>query len=91
VRDLFRTQLSQTRQRTSLTFGIPLTVTRWASLRKGGLRSGKSRREELNICTAAKKSLYSYVTDNPGAWMFHCHLQWHIVVGFLIDRRDSAY
>lgn len=21
-----------------------------------------------------------YVTDNPGAWMFHCHLQWHIVV-----------
>ncbi|ENH68238.1 Laccase-1 [Fusarium oxysporum f. sp. cubense race 1] len=22
-----------------------------------------------------------YVTDNPGAWMFHCHLQWHIVVG----------
>ncbi|KAF5579807.1 Cupredoxin [Fusarium pseudocircinatum] len=22
-----------------------------------------------------------YVTDNPGAWMFHCHLQWHVVVG----------
>lgn len=21
-----------------------------------------------------------YVTDNPGAWMLHCHLQWHIVV-----------
>ena len=21
-----------------------------------------------------------YVTDNPGAWIFHCHLQWHIVV-----------
>merc|ERR1712000_93630 len=22
-----------------------------------------------------------YVTDNPGAWIFHCHLQWHIAVG----------
>lgn len=22
-----------------------------------------------------------YVTNNPGAWMFHCHLQWHAVVG----------
>ncbi|KAI8648535.1 hypothetical protein NCS55_01492200 [Fusarium keratoplasticum] len=22
-----------------------------------------------------------YVTDNPGAWIFHCHLQWHVVVG----------
>ncbi|EWZ79220.1 hypothetical protein FOCG_18256 [Fusarium oxysporum f. sp. radicis-lycopersici 26381] len=22
-----------------------------------------------------------YVTDNPGTWMFHCHLQWHIAVG----------
>ncbi|KAL9567382.1 hypothetical protein ACKAV7_008457 [Fusarium commune] len=81
ARDYFRMQLSQTRQRTLLTFGILLTETRWASLRKGGLRSGKSRREEINICTAAKKSLYSYVTDNPGAWMFHCHLQWHAVVG----------
>ncbi|KAM6511291.1 hypothetical protein FALCPG4_016292 [Fusarium falciforme] len=21
-----------------------------------------------------------YVTDNPGAWIFHCHLQWHAVL-----------
>ncbi|EON65842.1 hypothetical protein W97_05084 [Coniosporium apollinis CBS 100218] len=20
-----------------------------------------------------------YVTDNPGAWLFHCHIQWHLV------------
>ncbi|KAF4996202.1 hypothetical protein FDECE_12543 [Fusarium decemcellulare] len=25
-----------------------------------------------------------YVTDNPGAWMFHCHLQWHAVVGMAV-------
>ena len=22
----------------------------------------------------------SYVTDNPGAWLLHCHVQWHLVV-----------
>jgi Multicopper oxidase len=21
-----------------------------------------------------------YVTDNPGAWVLHCHVQWHLVV-----------
>ncbi|CAG8906203.1 unnamed protein product [Penicillium egyptiacum] len=21
-----------------------------------------------------------YVTDNPGAWIFHCHIQWHMLV-----------
>lgn len=25
-------------------------------------------------------SVIRYVTDNPGAWIFHCHLQWHLVV-----------
>ncbi|KAJ9139015.1 Multicopper oxidase [Coniochaeta hoffmannii] len=25
-----------------------------------------------------------YVTDNPGAWIFHCHLQWHIVSGMAV-------
>ena len=84
-------QLSQMRLRTSLTFGILLTETRWASIRKGGLQFGKSRRGGFNVYSDANKSLYSYVTDNPGAWMFHCHLQWHVVVSFSIDRRDAAY
>lgn len=21
-----------------------------------------------------------YISDNPGAWIFHCHIQWHLVV-----------
>ncbi|QPG98040.1 hypothetical protein C2857_007180 [Epichloe festucae Fl1] len=25
-----------------------------------------------------------FVTDNPGAWIFHCHLQWHIVSGMAL-------
>jgi len=26
-------------------------------------------------------TLIRYVTDNPGTWLLHCHLQWHVVVG----------
>ncbi|KAJ5257481.1 uncharacterized protein N7525_009128 [Penicillium rubens] len=25
-----------------------------------------------------------YVTDNPGAWIFHCHIQWHMVSGMAL-------
>lgn len=30
--------------------------------------------------------LFRYVTDNPGAWLMHCHLQWHVAVS---DRAGS--
>ncbi|KID64078.1 Cupredoxin, partial [Metarhizium hybridum] len=33
-----------------------------------------------------------YITDNPGAWLMHCHLQWHIVSGMavvLIEGEDK--
>lgn len=25
-----------------------------------------------------------YLTDNPGAWLLHCHLQWHLVSGMAV-------
>ncbi|CEL09497.1 hypothetical protein ASPCAL12632 [Aspergillus calidoustus] len=25
-----------------------------------------------------------YITDNPGAWILHCHIQWHIVSGMAV-------
>ncbi|KIW52028.1 hypothetical protein, variant 6 [Exophiala xenobiotica] len=25
-----------------------------------------------------------YITDNPGAWLFHCHVQWHQVSGMAV-------
>ncbi|KAL2871428.1 Cupredoxin [Aspergillus lucknowensis] len=33
-----------------------------------------------------------YVTDNPGAWIFHCHIQWHMVSGMalvLVEGQDK--
>lgn len=33
-----------------------------------------------------------YVTDNPGAWFFHCHIEWHLLSGFgvvLVEGEDE--
>ncbi|KAK9342670.1 multicopper oxidase-domain-containing protein [Lipomyces starkeyi] len=33
-----------------------------------------------------------YVTDNPGAWLFHCHIQWHLMSGMamvLVEGEDQ--
>lgn len=33
-----------------------------------------------------------YVTDNPGAWLLHCHIQWHLVSGMalvLVEGEDK--
>jgi hypothetical protein len=27
----------------------------------------------------------SYMTDNPGAWLFHCHIDWHVSQGLSIQ------
>jgi Multicopper oxidase len=24
-----------------------------------------------------------FVTDNPGIWLFHCHIQWHVEAGLV--------
>jgi len=28
--------------------------------------------------------LLRFVTDNPGAWAFHCHITWHMEAGLLM-------
>ncbi|KAI9730630.1 MAG: hypothetical protein M1818_008112 [Claussenomyces sp. TS43310] len=33
-----------------------------------------------------------YVADNPGAWMLHCHIQWHVISGMgvvLVEGEDK--
>ncbi|KAL2391842.1 hypothetical protein ABEF93_000073 [Exophiala dermatitidis] len=31
-----------------------------------------------------------YVTDNPGAWLLHCHVQWHLVSGMAVVLVEDA-
>lgn len=32
---------------------------------------------------------HRYITDNPGAWLLHCHVQWHLVVSRIQGHLDS--
>jgi hypothetical protein len=29
--------------------------------------------------------LLAFKTDNPGAWLFHCHIAWHVSGGLSVD------
>lgn len=29
-------------------------------------------------------AMLRFVADNPGAWIFHCHMQWHFMSGLAV-------
>ena len=34
----------------------------------------------------------AFETDNPGAWLMHCHIGWHVSMGFalqIIEAKDQ--
>lgn len=50
---------------------IDLPASGWAVIRCAERLSGRLT-QFINFLR--------YITDNPGAWLFHCHIQWHLVV-----------
>jgi len=40
---------------------------------------------DTQIFPAASWTVVRFVTDNPGAWSFHCHIAWHIMSGLLMQ------
>ncbi|CAG8707648.1 14748_t:CDS:2, partial [Acaulospora morrowiae] len=30
-------------------------------------------------------SVIRYYADNPGVWMLHCHIEWHIELGMVVQ------
>ncbi|CEL10666.1 hypothetical protein ASPCAL15095 [Aspergillus calidoustus] len=48
-------------------------------------------RDTANLPSAGWLAI-RYITDNPGAWILHCHIQWHIVSGMalvLVEGEDQ--
>lgn len=35
-------------------------------------------------------TLIRFITDNPGAWAFHCHITWHMEAGLLMTILSGA-
>lgn len=38
-------------------------------------------RRDTVVVNAQSWLVYRFVTDNPGVWFFHCHINWHLQSG----------
>ncbi|CAG8661563.1 8704_t:CDS:2 [Gigaspora margarita] len=34
-------------------------------------------------------TIIRYITDNPGVWAFHCHIEWHVEMGMVLQLIES--
>jgi iron transport multicopper oxidase len=49
------------------------------------------RRDVVNIGDAGSNVTIRFVTDNPGPWFLHCHIDWHLDLGLaVVFAEDSA-
>lgn len=42
-------------------------------------------RRDVALLPAAGYLVIAFETDNPGAWLMHCHIGWHTSEGFAIQ------
>ncbi|KAH9999530.1 Cupredoxin [Russula vinacea] len=41
-------------------------------------------RDVVNMGNTGDQVTIRFVADNPGPWFFHCHIDWHLAVGFAV-------
>lgn len=49
------------------------------------LTTTNSPRRDVAMLPASGYLVIAYVTDNPGAWLMHCHIAWHTSEGFALQ------
>ncbi len=40
------------------------------------------RRDTISV-NAKSYAVIRYQAENPGVWLFHCHIEWHVVMGLI--------
>lgn len=48
---------------------------------KGQLRSNNPVRRDATMLPSFGWLLVAFESTNPGAWLFHCHIAWHVSEG----------
>ncbi|KAL8369896.1 hypothetical protein RB595_000311 [Gaeumannomyces hyphopodioides] len=51
-------------------------------------------RRDTALLPAAGHLVLAFKTDNPGAWLMHCHIGWHTAQGFamqFVERRNEIF
>ncbi|KAB5559524.1 benzenediol:oxygen oxidoreductase [Coniochaeta sp. 2T2.1] len=49
------------------------------------LRGSNPTRRDVTMLPAKGWLLIAFRTDNPGAWLMHCHIAWHVSGGLSVD------
>lgn len=55
------------------------------------VRPANPQRRDTQIVPAFGYMVISFEADNPGAWVFHCHVAWHVATGMsmtVVERPD---
>ncbi|KAI0021765.1 multicopper oxidase-domain-containing protein [Xylariomycetidae sp. FL0641] len=50
-----------------------------------GLRARNPVRRDVAMLPAAGWLVLAFRADNPGSWLFHCHIAWHVSGGLAVD------
>ena len=49
------------------------------------LRGNNPTRRDVTMLPAKGWVLIAFKSDNPGAWLFHCHIAWHVSGGLSVQ------
>lgn len=52
---------------------------------KSQLRANNPTRRDVTMLPASGWLVLAFKTDNPGGWLFHCHIAWHVSGGLSVD------
>jgi len=47
-------------------------------------------RRDVTMLPAFGWLVISFLTDNPGAWLMHCHIAWHVAQGLSVQFLERA-
>ncbi|KAL1874014.1 hypothetical protein VTK73DRAFT_568 [Phialemonium thermophilum] len=54
------------------------------------LKGNNPTRRDVTMLPAKGWILIAFQTDNPGAWLMHCHIAWHVSGGLSVDFLERA-
>ncbi|KAI9931084.1 hypothetical protein MW887_010741 [Aspergillus wentii] len=60
----------------------------------GVVNTNNPPRRDTAMLGANGYLLIAFETDNPGAWLMHCHIGWHVAEGFalqFVERKDEMH
>lgn len=65
-------------------------VRRFSSADIAGLEVNNPTRRDTTTLPAKGWTAVAFLSDNPGAWLFHCHIAWHVSAGFSVQFLERA-